>query len=252
MINVLRSEWIKLRTVRMNWVLLFIAIAFPLIVSALTTALQNESNIDSENLLGLVTGTSVVTALLLGVVGAVSITSEFGFGTIRPTFAATPRRSTVIASKAIVIVTVTALVEAVVVIVTYSVCSAIASSRGVAVSLSDAPAGSAAIVGVIAFAGIVSLLGYGLGLMLRNTPAAVAVLILWPLLIENLLTALLSAAKVSHPAKFMPYISGIQLANPDSGSDSNFLSRVPAGLYFFTVTMVIVVIGAVLTSRRDA
>jgi ABC-2 type transport system permease protein len=251
MIDTIRSEWIKLRTVRMNWVLVVIAIAFPLIVSVLTTSLQKKNDIDTKGLLGLVTGTSVVTALLLGVIGAVSITGEFGFGTIRPTFAATPKRWRVIVAKAIVTVTTAVIIEAIVVGVTYTVCSAIASSRHVTLSLDKVDSGSAAIVGIIVFAGIVSLLGYGLGLLIRNTPAAVAVLILWPLVVESIIAAILRAAGVAHPGKLLPYSSGFQMANPDSGS-SDFLSRVPAGLYFGAVTLVVLLIGAALTSRRDA
>ena len=41
MINVLRSEWIKLRTVRMNFVLAIIALAFPVIVVVLTASLAD-------------------------------------------------------------------------------------------------------------------------------------------------------------------------------------------------------------------
>jgi hypothetical protein len=38
MINTLRSEWIKLRTVRMNLVLFIIAVAFPVIVFVLVAS----------------------------------------------------------------------------------------------------------------------------------------------------------------------------------------------------------------------
>ena len=252
MIDVIRSEWIKVRTVRMNWVLVIIAIAFPLIVSVLTVSLEKERNINAKDLLSVVTGTSVVTALLLGVIGAVSITGEFGFGTIRPTFAATPRRGKVIVAKAIVTALLALVIEALVVVVTYTVCSAIASSRNVTVSIGDVDGGSTAMIGIIVFAGIVSLLGYGLGLLIRNTPAAVAVLILWPLVVENIIAAILRAAGVDHPLKLLPYSSGFQMANPDAGHDPDFLSRLPAGLYFGAVTLVVVLIGAALTNRRDA
>ena len=184
-------------------------------------------------------------------IGATAITGEFGFGTIRPTFAAMPRRWTVIIAKAIVTVVVALVAEAVVVIVTYAACSIIASSRDRPISLSDVPAGAAPLVGVVVFAGIVGLLGYGLGLIVRNTPATVAILLVWPLVIEGLVAALLAAAGVDNPLKFLPYNSGIQLGNPDVG-DSTVLSRVPAGLYFGSVTLVILVIGALLTDRRDA
>ncbi len=115
MISTLRSEWIKLRTVRMNWVLAAIAVAFPLVITVLTTLLVDNDDMNSGDVVGLVTGTSVVTGMLLGVIGAAGITGEFGFGTIRPTFAATPKRSRVIVAKAIVTVVVGAVVEAVMV-----------------------------------------------------------------------------------------------------------------------------------------
>ncbi|MCU1504224.1 MAG: hypothetical protein JWM12_3578 [Ilumatobacteraceae bacterium] len=250
--GVLRSEWIKLRTIRMNWVLVIIAVAFPVTVGVLTTALQGKEHINSKDLVGLVTGTSVVTALLLGVIGASSITGEFGFGTIRPTFAATPRRTKVIVAKAIVTTALAVVVEAIVVVVVYGICSAIASSRDRPVSVSDVPGGKEAMIGVIVFAGIVSLLGYGLGLLVRNTPATIAILLVWPLVVENLIAGLLSAVGVQHPVKYLPYLSGIQLGNPDAGTDHDFLSRVPAGLYFGGVTLAIVLLGAALTHRRDA
>ncbi len=252
MTAVLRSEWIKLRTIRMNWVLIIIAVAFPLVVGILTTALQQQRDINAKDVVGLVSGTSTVTALLLGVIAATAITGEFGFGTIRPTFAATPHRSKVVGAKAIVSVVVGLAVEAVVVILVYNVCALIASSRNRPISLSDVPAGVAPLLGVTVFAGIVSLLGYGLGLIIRNTPATVAVLLVWPLVVESLVAALLAAIGVDHPAKFLPYNSGIQLGNPDSGTSSDVLSRVPAGLYFGSVTLVILLIGTILTSRRDA
>jgi ABC-2 type transport system permease protein len=252
MIAVLRSEWIKLRTIRMNWVLIAIAVAFPLVVCILTTSLQKERDINANDVVGLVSGTSTVTALLLGVIAATAITGEFGFGTIRPTFAATPQRSKVITAKAIVSLVLGLAAEAVVVVLAYAACSIIASNRDRPISLSDVPAGTAPLLGVTVFAGIVSLLGYGLGLIIRNTPATVAVLLVWPLVIEGLIAALLGAIGVDHPAKFLPYNSGIQLGNPDSGTSADVLSRLPAGLYFGSVTLVILVIGTLLTARRDA
>jgi len=253
MINALRSEWIKLRTIRMNWVLVIIAVAFPLIVSVLTAALNDNSEFDAENLLSVVTGTSVVTGMLLGVIGAATITGEFGFGTIRPTFAATPKRMVVIIAKAIVTVLVAIVVEAVVVAACYGIGSAISSSRDRHIDLADAPNGKPAIVGVILFAAIVALLGYGLGLLIRNTPATVAILVLWPLVAEGIIGALLNVAGVSHPFKWLPYNAGINIANPSSDiSSAEQLGRVAGGLYFLAVTAVVTALGAIATSRRDA
>ncbi len=250
MIAVLRSEWIKLRTVRMNYVLVIIAIAFPLIISVLTVSLSKVREVNSEDLVGLITGTSVVTAMLLGVVAAVSIGGEFAHGTIRVTFAATPARGRVLIAKGIVTTLVSMVVEAVVVVLCYTICSAIANGRGASVSLSDSSGAKPAMVGVIVFAGIVSLLGYGLGMVIRNMATAVAVLILWPLLLENLIAGLLSVAGVDQPIKWLPYASGIVMADPEVFGRE--VSRVGGGLYFGAVALVITLVGAFSTSRRDA
>jgi ABC-2 type transport system permease protein len=253
MIATLRSEWIKIRSVRMNLVLCIIAGLFPLIVTVLTSALADESSLDTTDLVGAVTGSSVITAMLLGVIGVVSIGGEFSHGTIRPTFAATPRRGRVMIAKGIITAATALVVETVVVGLSYGISSAIASSRGATVSLGDYPEARNGMIGIVVFAVIVALLGYGLGLLIRNMPSAIAVLILWPLVIENIIAGLLSLADVNRPFKWLPYLSGIQLGNPETGSgDGDFLSRVPAGLYFGGVALGIIAIGSALTNRRDA
>jgi ABC-2 type transport system permease protein len=251
-IDTIRSEWIKLRTVRMNAVLMVIAVAFPLVITGLTAALIDPDNFDAEDLVGLVTGTSVVSGMLLGVIGAAGITSEFGFGTIRPTFAATPSRSRVIIAKAIVTVVVGAAVQAVMVIVCFGVGAVLLNGRGGDVSLSGAGDARWAMVGIVCFAGIVSLLGLGLGLLIRSTPAAVSVLILWPLVVETLIATLFVVAGWEDALKWMPYQAGFNLGNPDAGSTSDTLGRWTGGLYFLAVVLTVTAIGAWSTSKRDA
>jgi ABC-2 type transport system permease protein len=252
-IRTIRSEWIKIRTVRMNTVLAIIAIAFPLIVVILTAALGSAESASARDLVGLTTGSSVLTAMLIGVIGAAGITGEFGFNTIRPTFAATPNRWKVIGAKAIVTTVVALVVEALVVILAYSIGAAILRNRGAVIDLGTAGDGAtAAMYGIVLFAAIVSLLGFGLGLLTRSTPAAVAILILWPLLAELIIAGVLSVAGVDNAFKWMPYQAGANLGNPDAGIESDSLGRVAGGLYFFAVTSAIVVLGSLSTSRRDA
>jgi ABC-2 type transport system permease protein len=107
-------------------------------------------------------------------------------------------------------------------------------------------------IGIVLFAAIVSLLGYALGLLVRSTPAAVSILILWPLLVENIVAAILIQAGVEHASKWMPYSAGITLGFIEAGQNADTLGRVAGGLYFLGVTSALVVAGAVLTQRRDA
>ena len=85
-----------------------------------------------------------------------------------------------------------------------------------------------------------------------NVMATIAVLLVWPLVIENLIAGLLGAAGIDHPAKFLPYISGISLGNRDAGTDPDIPSRLHGGLYFGAVTLLVLLLGALLTDRRDA
>lgn len=127
MINLLHAEWIKLRTVTMNWVLGIIAGAFPLAVTLLTAYFNGDSSeFGTSDLASVLGGTTVVCALLCGVIAAASITSEFGFGTIRPTFAATPQRLRVVVAKGAVVVLATTALATVVQLVGWFAGSAIA------------------------------------------------------------------------------------------------------------------------------
>ena len=190
MIGVIRAEWIKLRTVTMNWVLGTIAVAFPLIVTLLTAYFRGDdtgfSLFTSDDLASVLTGTSVVSALMCGVIAAASITSEYGFGTIRPTFAATPKRHTVIVAKGLVAIGAAVTMATFVQLVGWFVGSAIAEGRGSTIDLSLTPTAVPAMVGLVLLTAFMSLAGYALGMITRSTPAAVSILIVWPLIAEGL------------------------------------------------------------------
>jgi ABC-2 type transport system permease protein len=160
----------------------------------------------------------------------------------------------VIEAKGIVTVVVSLIVQAAVVVLCYGIGAAILKSRDATIDLGSASAAGSkeAMLGVILFAAIVSLLGYGLGLMMRSTPASVAVLLLWPLVAELLIAGLLAAIGVEHPFKWLPYNEGLNLGNPDALSNAESMGRVVGGLYFFAVAAAVTAIGAVITSSRDA
>lgn len=248
----IRSEWIKLRTVRMNAVLVAIAVGLPLVVTTLTTLLAGTNNFDDAgSLASLVVSTSIVTGILLGVVGAAGITSEFGFNTIRPTFAATPKRTQVVIAKAIVTVAVAIVVQLVVLLSSLALGQTILATRDVTVDVLGSSDLRPAMFGIVVFAGILSLLGLGVGLLLRSTPAAVAFLILWPLLIENLIGSIFVLAGADGATKWLPYQAGLGLASTsDPGADS--LGRVGGGLLFFGFALLVTIAGTIVTQRRDA
>jgi ABC-2 type transport system permease protein len=249
-IAAIRAEWIKVRTVRMHVVLVLLAIGFPAVIVVLTALLQDTDNMSASSLFDVVTGAAVVSALVLGVLATASVTGEFGFNTIRPTLAAMPRRLTVITSKAVVGVGVSLVVQTIVVVGLYALASVVGAARGAELVRADVDQLGPATIGSVALAVLVSLLGLGLGLLVRNTPAAVAVLLLWPLIIEQLVGGLLFVAGLEDAPRWLPFVNGITLGLADRGEDA--FSRVASGAYFGAFAVALLILGSFSFSKRDA
>lgn len=252
MINTLRAEFIKLRTILAHWVLAIIAFAFPIVVVTLVAIFANwDFGVDSDEISGLIVGLTVVSAMLLGAMSAISLTSDYGHNTIRPTYAATPKRLRVIGAKVVVNSVVVTVITTIAVFVAWFVGSTILSTRDLPISLGDDGV-LASLISVVVLAASVALFAMGLGLIIRNSPATVTILLLWPLLIEGLVGLVLSLIGWDNATRWMPYNAAINAAAGSSDSGVDTLGR-PMGLvYFAAVSAALIVIGVVLDQRRDA
>lgn len=100
----LHAEWTKLRTVAGTSWLLVAAIVLPVGLGFFVVTAESYANagagvdLTKLSLTGVYLGQAVVAVL-----GVLAIGSEYGYGVIRITFAATPRRWTVLAAKAVVV-----------------------------------------------------------------------------------------------------------------------------------------------------
>ncbi len=97
--RVVRSEWIKLATLRSTWWSIGIVAILTIGIAALIA-----STVD-DGFPAILTVVSPVqfTMLLAGILGVIAITGEYSTGMIRSTFTAEPRRGVVLAAKAIVV-----------------------------------------------------------------------------------------------------------------------------------------------------
>jgi ABC-2 type transport system permease protein len=154
----------------------------------------------------------------------------------------------VLLAKAAVSVMATIVAMLVVEVVSFLIGALILDGRGVDVKLRHQDV--AALVGEIALAVMLTLLGYGLGLLIRNSPATISILILWPLLLESLVRVVLNAAGVHNQTPWLPYQSAILLGNPDP--DPGDPGRLHNVLYLGTIVVVCVIFGLFLNERRDA
>ena len=245
MIDAVRAEWIKFSTLVSSWVLVIIAIAFPLVIVLLTAALE-DSVPDSDDLASVLTGTSVVSALLLGTLGVLTITSDYGHNTIRPTFAALPDRWRPLIAKTVVQVGVTAVVLAGVMVVGWVGAAVVA--EGVQAIGDDGVLAS--LCGAVLLGIGLTILGYGLGLLLRNTALAICILLLWPLVAEGIVAGLFAAAGWDGLQRWLPYQAGFNLIAVDPSDDQ--LGRVGGGVWFFAWVLAIAAFGLWRAKRRDA
>ena len=245
MIDAIRSEWIKVSTILATWSSPLAAVAFPLVIIVLT-AIFSEDPPDGGELADFVAGLTVVSAMLLGVVSSLSITNEFSHGTIRPTFAAMPDRMRPLLAKPIVQVTIAVVVTAAIVVAGWIAGSALADGTQ---SLDDDGV-MASLIGVVMLAVGLTLLGYGLGLLIRNSAAAICLLLLWPLIAEGLVAGLLTVVGAEGLRQVPALLGGHQHGR--RRASRRLVRPVTGGLYFFAWVAVIVVLGIIGPRRiRD-
>ncbi|MFK0186728.1 ABC transporter permease subunit [Streptomyces rubiginosohelvolus] len=166
----LAYEWIKFRSVR-STVWTTVATAVLPVLGAVFVATTGSLQSDDTVLGGSLT-LSVVAQMLAAVVGALVMTGEYSSGTIRTTFAARPRRSTVVAAKA-------ALVAGVMYVLALASCA-------LAYLVGDAllPEGRyaqgeplPALFGIAASFAVAAVLGLAVGTLVRHSAGAVTTVI---------------------------------------------------------------------------
>ena len=198
------------------------------------------------------TGTGVVSLLLLTSLWVINLTSEFTHGTIRVTYAAVPARWKVIVSKAVVGTAVTLVVMTVLFWSTFGVGAVLLDRRGAPIVVDGWLGHTIEVwIALVALAVIVSWFGLSLGVIIKNSPVAIVVVLLWPLIIENLIALALTLSGIETARKWMPYQAAIQTVDNNPGFDDT-LGRPWAHLYFAAFVLVILAVGVVVDRRRDS
>ncbi len=169
--NLLRSEAIKVTTLRSTWWSLGIALVLSLAISCLIAASSRDFPNPLPPISAILSPTQF-TMLVAGILGAIVITGEYSTGMIRSTLTAEPRRGAVLIAKAVVIGVIMALATA----VTYAV-SIAATAPLLATGIDwGTPADSIiplsyGVLSMVSF----TLLGLGVGFIVRNGAGAIAI-----------------------------------------------------------------------------
>ncbi|MDQ1084059.1 ABC transporter permease subunit [Microbacterium sp. SORGH_AS_0344] len=168
-VHLLRSEAIKVLTLRSTWWSLGLTAVLSLGVSLLIAAAS--TGFDGFPAANVVLMPTQFTMLVAGILGAIVITGEYSTGMIRSTLAAQPRRGAVLLAKAVVV----SLVMAATTVVIYAAAILMtAPLLPAGIDWSD-PAQSAVplLYGVLSMV-VFTLIGLGLGFIIRAGAGAIA------------------------------------------------------------------------------
>ena len=257
----LRSELTKIRSVRSTYWTLAAMIVITIGISALLSwgriqdyasqpavvqaheALRIRSRATEFSMFGLILG-----QLVIAVLGALTITSEYSTGMIRTSLTVMPRRGTVYAAKAVVFTAVALAAGLVTSFGSYFIGQAIFATQHLNSSIGQ-PGVLRAVVGGGLFLAVCGLLSYGIGALLRSTAGAItaSVALLFVLFV---LSGFLPGSWAVHVDKWIPFNAGGAIWENLSGA-SMFSPWVGFGV-FCAYAAVAVVAGGILFRARDA
>jgi ABC-2 type transport system permease protein len=246
----IRAERIKLSTTRsVLWTAAAVAVLSIGLAAAQGLTAHDAAPLPPEKA---AMGAAVFGVPVLMILAAMTVTGEYRSGMIRTTLMATPNRSLVLVAKAIVAAVVCGVYAAVMTIAAAVVgrlmAPPLAGSR-----LSFADPDTWRLVGATAlFAVLAAVLGVGVAALLRHSAGAVALLLLWPLLVEPVLGNLPSIGSEVGP--YLPFANVFRFIDVQWLYPAYAMpwGEVGSLLYFTTVVAVVYSAAIVVVNRRDA
>ena len=151
-------------------------------------------------------------ALVIGVTG---MTAEHRYETATPTFLATPRRVHVVVAKAVAHLAVGIGYGVVAVLTALAAGGLVVLVRGHDLGLGDPELWRALVLAVLAVA-LWTLVGIGIGTLIRNQVAALLVAVAVTFLVEPLVSVALYAADLDAVGKFLPGTASSAVTSPPS------------------------------------
>ena len=181
--HLIRSEWIKLRTLSSPWISALIVIVLSLGISMIaafsvsTIGYGYVDRIPADMIASIVGQPAVFTMLLAMILGAILITGEYSTGMIRTTITAAPDRLSSLVAKAVVVFLFSAVLGLATTVVSGLGVLLVLLMRGISADFSVGFAAFAPYVFVPLLMGAVALLGLGIGYLLRSGAGAIAIVV---------------------------------------------------------------------------
>lgn len=276
--GVLRSEWIKLRTLRSTlWcyvIIVALTIGLALLIAAAVPAVTGTASHDTQQSTWVTAATLGVSfsQLVSAVLGALVITGEYGTGMIRSTFSTVPKRLPAIVAKVLVFGVSTFVVGLVSLVAAALVSAPLLPAKGIHPDFGDG-AVWLALVGGAGYLALIGVLSLAIGLILRSSAGSIAASLGLVLVVPIILQVLARVTQAEWPgniAAFLPSNAGGKLYAYPAAAEAVTPAPNGAGAAAATtiqnITLdswqgllvlagwfaVAFVLGAILVKRRDA
>lgn len=264
--RVVRSEWIKLRTLRSTFWTLGSAVVLVVGIATLVAAAIPEKSV----LVGEVPaarraaieaqaaefGNTAATAgltfasLVIAVLGVLVISGEFSTGMIRSSFAAVPRRFPVFAAKTLVLFVVAFVIGLISSAASWAVAIPILNGKGYSGDLISSDT-LWAILGAALYLGLVAVFSLGVGAILKSTAggiaAALGVLLVLPI-IASVVSGLTRTEWLADAQRYLLSNAGQGISGVANGGLEPWVNVVTVLVW----SAVAFIAGALLLQRRDA
>jgi ABC-2 type transport system permease protein len=255
--NLVGSEWTKLTSVRSTiWALLllvvlsvsFTGLLIGLIAGQWDTITEQQRQVMMVDPVSQILGAGFqFSQLAICVLGVLVVTSEYTTGTIRASMLAVPRRTPVLAAKAVLFAGVTFVVAEVAAFSSFFLGAAILHSH-VPVSLTG-PGVLRAVIGAGLYISMLGVFAIAVGTLIRHTAAAITGIIGFVLVLAPL-TLLLPGNIGKYVYAYLPTNAGQQIATTGHGADT-LLSPWQGFGVFALWTAALLTLATYLLQRRD-
>jgi ABC-2 type transport system permease protein len=251
----LAVERIKLFSTRSPWWCMAMALGLTVGFTAIIAA---NSNVEFPLTVQATQFTHTFGLYVIMVMAALAITTEYRFGTIRATFQAVPNRFSPLVAKAVVVAVLAGIVGEITAFASWGTSRILQPDMNLAL---DSANDWRHVAGVGLVYAVGAVLALAVGLLVRQTAAAVAIILVFPLLVESLVGLIPKIG--TDIQEWLPFQSAgnFVLGSPDAsgrpveaGPVATDLPLGPWGslAYFTAISVGLLVVALVVTNKRDA
>ena len=255
-INVLRSEWTKLWSLRSTrWSLLAAMLAMLAMGPAIAAfQMSNWANLDAHDLatfdsINIGVSGYQLAELAVGILGILVIAGEYSPGMIRSSFLGVPQRLPVLWAKLGVFTSITFVLMVIATFVSFFVVQAIVQQHGQQQTLSD-PNALRAVIGAALFLTVLGALAVGIGALVRNTAGGIALFVFLLFVLPGI-TGILPHATADAINPYLPLNAGSAVAT-STFEFGTHLAPWTGFAVFCGYAIAVIAAAAVGLVRRDA